>query len=151
MTFLGHQILRNQKYFWCNNYVCSHRSRVIHPHSKKKGLRNIGHSMSRVLNTKKSFFGNQQYLRFDIWFIMTLSYKMWQILLQNATVIILQNAAKIYCKMRHVFYYKMRQLLQNASILLENATFIKKCVGTNCHYKFQLEKSLFVVSLLIFW
>ena len=29
--------------------------------------------------------------------------------------------------MRQIFYYKMRQLLQNATILLQNATIITKC------------------------
>ena len=37
--------------------------------------------------------------------------------------------------MLHLFYYRMRQVLQNAVILLQNATeqnvmFIKNCVGT---------------------
>ena len=35
---------------------------------------------------------------------------------------LLQNAS--------AFYYKMRQLLQNMTILLQNVTFITKCVGT---------------------
>ena len=48
-------------------------------------------------------------------------------LLQNATAILLQNATEVYYKMRQVFYYKMRQLLQNATILLQNATVITKC------------------------
>ena len=54
-------------------------------------------------------------------------------LLQNATDILVQNATKVYCKMRQVFYYKMlfyykiRQLLQIATILLQNATVITKC------------------------
>ena len=61
-------------------------------------------------------------------------------LLQNATDItkcdgyLLRNATKFYYKMRQVFYYKMRQfyyklrqLLQIATILLQNATFITNC------------------------
>ena len=65
---------------------------------------------------------------------MRLHYKLRQILLQNATVILLENATKGYCKMPQVFYYKMRQfyykmrqLLQNATIFLQNATVITKC------------------------
>ena len=58
---------------------------------------------------------------------MTVYYKMRQMLLQNATAILLQNATEVYYKMRQVFYYKMRQLLQNATILLQNATVITKC------------------------
>ena len=61
-------------------------------------------------------------LRFHNWFVMTVYYKMWQILLQNATSILLQNAAKVYYKLHQVFitkchsfitkcdsYYKMRR------------------------------------------
>ena len=53
--------------------------------------------------------------------------------------ILLQNAAEIYCKMRQVFFYKMgqfhyktRQLLQIATILSQNGTFVTKC---DSHYK----------------
>ena len=35
-----------------------------------------------------------------------------------------------YYEMSQVFYYEMRQLLENASILLQNVTVITKCVGT---------------------
>ena len=49
------------------------------------------------------------------------------ILLQNATAILLQNATEVYYKMHQVFYYEMRQLLQNATILLQNATVVRKC------------------------
>ena len=45
-----------------------------------------------------------------------------QILLQNATAILLQNVPAFYYEMRQ-FNYKMRQLLQNA-------TFVTKCVST---------------------
>ena len=57
---------------------------------------------------------------------MTVYYKMRQILLQNATSILLQNAIE--------FYHKMRQLLQIATILLQNETVIKKC---HDYYKLQ--------------
>ena len=36
---------------------------------------------------------------------------------------------EVYYKIRQVFYYKMGQLLQIATILLENATVITKCVA----------------------
>ena len=49
---------------------------------------------------------------------MTVYYKMQHILSQNATAILLQNATEVY--------YKMRQLLQIATISLQNATVIKK-------------------------
>ena len=53
----------------------------ITSHPPRLGLRNIQRTMSMLLDT-----------RFRIWLIMTLYYKMWQILLQNATAILLQNA-----------------------------------------------------------
>ena len=53
---------------------------------------------------------------------MTVYYKMRQMLLQDTTATLLQNAKEVYYKMRQVFYYKMRQLLQNATILLQNVT-----------------------------
>ena len=37
---------------------------------------------------------------FHVWFIMTLYYKMRQILLQNATAVLLQNVTEVYYKMR---------------------------------------------------
>ena len=69
-----------------------------------------------VLDTKKSNFGSQESMWFQIRHIMTLCHKMRQILLQNATTVLLQNATKVYHKIRQVFYYKMRQSLQNASV-----------------------------------
>ena len=58
---------------------------------------------------------------------MTLYYKMRQVLLQYATVILLQNATEVYYKMRHDFYCKMRRLLQNA-------TFITNCESTMLNF-----------------
>ena len=49
---------------------------------------------------------------------MTVYYKMRLMLLRNAT--------EVYYKMRQVCYYKMPHLLQNATILLQNATVITK-------------------------
>ena len=78
----------------------------IQPPCIKKGLRNSNHSMSMVLDTKKSNFGNQQFLRFHIWFIMARYYK-------NATPTTCDN---------------MRQgLLQNATVVTKRANFITKC------------------------
>ena len=75
---------------------------------------------------------------------MTLYYKMRQILLQNTTAILLQNATEVYCKIRQVFYYKiqqfyykMRELLQIATVLLQNATVITKC---DVYYKLRQYK-----------
>ena len=55
-------------------------------------------------------------------------------LLQNATDIItkcdcyfITKCAEVYYKILQVFYYKMRQLLQNATILLQNLTVFTKC------------------------
>ena len=49
-------------------------------------------------------------LRFHIWFVMTVYYKIRQMLLQNATAILVQNATV---------------LLQNATVITDN--FITKC------------------------
>ena len=54
-------------------------------------------TMSIVLDTKKSNFGGQQWLWFRICFIMTLYYKMRQIL-QNTKTILLRNATKVCYK-----------------------------------------------------
>ena len=71
---------------------------------------------------------------------VTVSYLIdYESLLQNAAAILLQNATNVYCKMRQVFYYKMRQfyyklrqLLQIATILLQNAIVITK---SDVYYK----------------
>ena len=74
------------------------------------GLRDIQRSMSLLLDT-----------RFHIWLIMTLYYKMRQILLQNATVILLQIATEVYYKKPQVFCYKMRQFYYKMRRLLQIA------------------------------
>ena len=71
---------------------------------------------------------------FNIWFIMTLFYKIWQMLLQNGTTILLQNATNVYF------------LLQNATVLLHNATVItndKKCY---CKRRHLLQNSTFITN-----
>ena len=65
----------NSKPFW---RLRLGRGSVGRPISNGEGFRGIQHSVSTVLNT-----------RFHIWFIMRLYYKMRQILLQNATIILL--------------------------------------------------------------
>ena len=50
-----------------------------------------------------------------------------QILLQNETASLLQNVTTVHYKMDQLLCYKMRQLLQNVSILLQNAIVITKC------------------------
>ena len=95
------------------------------PLSEGEGLKNIGHSMK----IKNLIFGVNS-VKFHIWFVMTVFYKMWQILLQNATAILLQNATEVYYKMRQVFYYKMRQFYYKMRQLLQNATFITNCDST---------------------
>ena len=89
---------KNSKPLW---KLHRERGSVVHPPSNGKGLRDIEHSMSTVLD-----------MGFNIWFIMTLYYKIWQMLLQNGTTILLQNATNVYF------------LLQNATVLLHNATVI---------------------------
>ena len=70
---------------------------------------------------------------------------MWKIVSKNATAILLQNATEVYYKMRQPFYdsfiTKLRQLLKNATILLQNDTVITKCVF---YYKLQYSNLLFI-------
>ena len=88
-----------------------------------------------VLDTKKSNFGNQQCLRFHIWFTVALFYKIRHTLIENATAILLQNATRVYYKMRQVFYNKIRQLLQmrpfyyKMQCLLQNASVHRAMVS----------------------
>ena len=56
---------------------------------------------------------------------MTIYYKIQQILLQNMTVILLQNPSGFLLQNETVLL-KMRMSLQNAMILLKNATVITK-------------------------
>ena len=84
------------------------------------GLRDIQHNMSMVLDT-----------RFHIWFIMTVYYKMRQILLQNAIAILLHKCD--------------RSLLQNApGFLLQNAAVIAKCDDfiTKCNSNYKIRRLL---------
>ena len=66
--------------------------------------------MRVVLDTKRSIFGSQHWLWFNIWFIMILYYKMRQIF-KNVTAILLQNASGF-------LFQNVTVSLQNASILL---------------------------------
>ena len=121
---------KNSKPFWI--FVAG-RATEKHPPSKDEGLWDILHSMNMVLDIRKSNFGNQKWLQSHIWFFMTLYYNVQQILLQNPTVFLLQNATKVYHKIRQLFYFnlwqfyrKMGQLLENATMLLQNTTFVPR-------------------------
>ena len=47
-----------------------------------------------------------------------------------------------------VFYYKMRQLIQNAMVLLQNATVNTKCIGKSlCHTRIE-EKYILQIILI---
>ena len=56
---------------------------------------------------------------------MTVYYKIRQIILQTTTDILLQNTTELSYKMHQAFYYKIRVLSQNATILLQNASYYK--------------------------
>lgn len=85
---------------------------VIDFPSKKEVLRVIGHNISMALDTNKSNFGNQKFLRFHIVHYGTL----------------LQNVTNIITKCDSYFITKcFKGLLQNATVLFQNATFITKC------------------------
>ena len=111
--------------------------------------------MSIVLETRKSNFGCQYWLRFHISFFMTLYYKMQQILIENATTTFFKIVRNVSCKTRQdfycrdllqrQFYYKMRQLIKNETISLQNATVITKC---DVYYKMRRYMSLFMCVYL---
>ena len=58
---------------------------------------------------------------FNIWLIMTLYYKMWQILLRNGRTILLQNATNVYFLLQNITL-----LLQNATVITNEGSFIAK-------------------------
>ena len=73
----------------------------ITPHPPRLRLTDIQRSMSMLLDTRS-----------HIWLIMTLYYKMRQVLLQNATAILLQNATEVYIT-KCDSYYKLRQYTED--------------------------------------
>ena len=60
-------------------------------------------------------------MQFHIWFLVTLYYKMWQILLQNVAAILLQNATKVYYKIFEVFYSKIRRFISKPQVLVSQS------------------------------
>ena len=116
----------NSKPFWSMH---SRRVTKIHPSSpslsKDEGLRDIGHSMRignlifSVSSATVSYFIRYDVLLQNATDIITKEAISLQNILQNVSGFLLQNAT--------VNYYKMRQLLQIATILLQNAMFITNC------------------------
>ena len=104
---------KNSKPFWRMRFG---RGSVVHPPSNGKGLRSIQNSMSMVLDTS-----------FHIWFIMTVYYEMRQLFYYKMRWNFITKCVRFFVTKCDSFIYKMRQLLQNATILLQNATSITKC------------------------
>ena len=76
---------------------------------------------------------------FNIWLIMTLYYKMWQILLRNGRTILLQNATNVYFLLQNITL-----LLQNATVITNEGSLLQKAkVITKCdiYYKFRQYRS----------
>ena len=94
------KLSKNSKPFWS---FLPGRVTEIYPLSKDKGLKYKLYSMSMELDTRKPNFGSQQWLWFHIWFMMTLYYKIQQMLSQSVTAISLQNASNIYYNIRQIF------------------------------------------------
>ena len=123
-------------YFPKGNFRYLVWTKVIHPFSNKEGIREIGYSMTMVLDTKRSNFESQEWLRFYIWFIMKLYYEMRQLFYYKMWRTFIIKCIRFFIKKMRQFYYEMRYLLQNGLILLENVAvvkkcgFITKCVGT---------------------
>ena len=86
------------------------RATKVHLPSKDEGPRDIGHSMSMLLDTRKSKFESQQCFFFHIWLTIILYSKKRQMLLQNAI--------KRYYKIRQVSYCKLWRLLQNSLVYI---------------------------------
>ena len=85
---------------------------VIYLPSKKEGQRDIGYSMTMVLDTKISNFGSQG----------------WLLLLQNMTYIIAKCDSYFITKChKSLLQNASGVLLQNTSKLSQNATFINYC------------------------
>ena len=66
-------------------------------------------------------------LRFHIWFVMTVYYKIRQMLLQNATAILVQNATSLLQNASAFLSQNATVLLQNATVITNCDNFIRKC------------------------
>ena len=117
---------------------------------------------------------NQQYLRFDIWFILTLYYKydrhyykMGQLFYYKMRQNLIAKCVRCfvtkcdsfitkfdsYCKMRQ-FYYKIRRSLQNAPIQTAITNFSYKIIACCINIDFLINKKQYlahVVHVLFFW
>ena len=76
---------------------------------------------------KEIKLGGQEWLWFHVWFITILYYKTQQPFSQNATTNFITKCDKCLLQNASAF------LVQNATVLLQNATFITKCVSTSCN------------------
>ena len=136
---------KNSKRFWSFHLK---RATEVNLPFKDEGQGTSYYTQGNLTLSVNTDFGN----KFG-WFIKILYYKMWQILLQNATSNLSRNATKVYYKMHQIvyhkmqqFYYKFRQLLQNVLILLQNATVIRTC---DVYYKMCLyiHQSIKIMSI----
>ena len=84
-------------------------------------------------------------LRFHIWLILTIYYRMQQILLQNATAILFKMRLKFITECVRIFikncdgssYYKLRQFYYKIWQLLQNTIFITNFDSTLAYEVFQ--------------
>ena len=82
----------------------------LHPLSNGKGLRDTKHNMGMVLDT-----------RFHIWFILRVYYKMWQKFIRKCDSYFITKCD------RSLLQNALGFLLQNTTVLLQNATVITNC------------------------
>ena len=120
--------------FW--NYYLG-RATEVHLPFKDEGPRDIRHDMSMVQDTRKSNLWAYSASDFIFGSLLYFITKCNRYYLKNAAALLLRNATKAYYKMCQVICYKIwsfyyRQLLQNALVLLQNATVITNC---NVYYK----------------
>ena len=99
--------------------ICSWRATKIHLHSKDKGRRDNVHKISTVLNTRRSNFGIQQWLRSHIWFVRILYYKMRQKFITKWVSFFITKCNSYHkmqrcCKMR---WYTHKSILSRGNII----------------------------------
>ena len=93
------------------------REREIHLHSMDERLKEIWHSMSMALHTRKSNFRSRSGLQFHVCFTITVYNKIRLVSSQNEKATILQNTTNVYYKIRQAFYCKMWQFYSECKLL----------------------------------
>ena len=105
---------KNFKMFWSFR---PERVREIHLQSMDERLKEIWHSMSMALHTRKSILRSQSGLQFHVCFTIMVYNKIRHMSSQNEKATILQNTTNVYYKIRQAFYCKMWQFYSECKLL----------------------------------